>query len=77
MKCKIGKSKRLRSSLRGFVEWHSYNASGNKYDGKWTLFNDVVCVDDIGNIICTKKGEAVVLAIDEKGNKELFNIIVK
>ena len=77
LKCKIGKSKRLRSSLRGFVEWHSYNASGNKYDGKWTLFNDVVCVDDIGNIICTKKGEAVVLAIDEKGNKELFNIIVK
>ena len=50
---------------------------GNKYDGKWTLFNDVVCVDDIGSIICTKKGEAVVLAIDEKGNKELFNIIVK
>ena len=77
LKCKVGKSKRLRTLQRGFVEWHSYNASGNQYDGKWTLLNDVVSVDGTGNLICIKKGEAVVIAIDEKGNKELFNIIVK
>lgn len=76
VKCKVGKSKHLKTSLISSVEWHSYNASGNLYDGKWTLFNDVVNVGDNGNVICKKKGEAVVLALDEGGNKEFFNLIV-
>ena len=75
--CKIGKRKRLNTSFHGNVEWYSYNASGNKYDGKWTLFDDVVSVDSQGYVTCWKSGEAVVLAIDEKGNKEFYNIIVK
>jgi hypothetical protein len=74
---RIGKRKRLKTSLRDNVEWHSYNASGNKYDGKWTLFNDIVSVDNHGNVRCQKIGESVVLAVDKKGNKEFYNIIVK
>ncbi len=74
---RIGKRKRLKTSLRGHVEWYSYNASGNKYNGKWTLFNDVVSVDRAGNIIFEKRGKSVVFAIDDKGNKEFYNIEVK
>lgn len=74
---RIGKRKRLKTSLQGHVEWHSYNASGNKYDGKWTLFNDVVSLDSEGNVICEKRGEAVAFAIDDNGNREFYNIEVK
>jgi hypothetical protein len=76
-KLKVGKSKHLKTSLNHPVEWHSYNASGNQYNGKWTLFNDVVNIDDNGTVVSKKQGEAVVLAVDEKGDKEFYNIIVK
>ena len=74
---RVGKRKRLKTSLQGHVEWHSYNASRNKYDGKWTLFNDVVSLDSDGNVICEKRGESVVFAIDDNGNREFYNIEVK
>lgn len=77
LKLKVGKSKHLKTSLNHPVEWHSYNASGNQYNGKWTLFNDVVNIDGNGTVVSKKQGEAVVLAVDKKGNKEFYNIIVK
>lgn len=77
LKLKVGKSKQLKASLNNPVEWHSYNASGNRYNGKWTLYNDVVDIDDHGMVVCKKQGEAVALAIDEMGNKEFYNIVVR
>lgn len=74
---KVGKKIRLKTFLKNPVEWYSYNASGNKYNGKWTLFNDVVNVDGAGILKCVKKGAAVVFAIDEEGNREFYNIEVK
>ena len=74
---KVGKKKHLKTFLKNPVEWYSYNASGNIYNGKWTLSNDVVSVDGKGNVVCMKKGEAVVFAIDAEGKREFYNIEVK
>lgn len=77
LKLKVGKSRQLKALINSNVEWRCYNASGNQYNGKWRLYNDVVDIDDHGTVICKKQGEAVALAIDEMGNKEFFNIIVR
>jgi hypothetical protein len=77
LKLKVGKSKHLKTSLNSPVEWRCYNVSGNRYNGKWTLYNDVVDIDDHGTVVCKKQGEAVALAIDEMGNKEFYNIVVR
>ena len=73
----IGRFKRIKTSFVKKVEWYSYNANGNKYNGMWTLYNNIVNVSQDGIVYCRKAGEAVVLAVDAKGNKEFFNIIVR
>ena len=55
-----------------------YNATGNtSKKKKWTLVSDIVQISENGNLIACKKGEAVVVSVDEEGNKEFFDIIVK
>ena len=74
---KVGEHLHLKTLHKGSIEWHSYNASGNQFNKKWTLLNDVVSIDNKGTVICIKPGEAVALAMDKDGNKEFYNIIVK
>lgn len=74
----VGDVIRLKNNMIAVVEWKSYNSSGNVYsNNKWNLNNDIVSVDDNGNVVALKKGEAVVLALDKEGNKELFNLIIR
>ena len=51
--------------------------SGNSYnnDGTWTLSNTIVSVNN-GVITALQEGNAIVVAIDDDGNKEFFFIKV-
>lgn len=55
------------------VSWNSFNATGNK---KRDLSRDIVKIEKDGFVRGLNKGTAVVVASDDKGNKEFFNIIV-
>lgn len=61
------------------VSFNSYNAEGQLWDEstkRWNVVNDIVTVDDKGNVAAQQPGEAVVFAKDENNNKEFFNIKV-
>ena len=73
----VGDCVSVSISLDSFVKWYSYNASGNNYkDGKWTLNNDVISVSENGCVTGESIGEAVLMAQDELGNREIFNVKV-
>ena len=58
--------------------WYSYNSSGNSFgNGLWLLNNSIVSVDKQGVVRGIIPGEAVVLNMNEKGDKEFYNIIVE
>lgn len=58
--------------------WYSYNSSGNSYSNYvWTLHNTYVNVDKQGMIKGLASGESVVLNMNEKGDKEFYNVIVE
>lgn len=73
----VGDCVSVSISLDSFVKWYSYNASGNNYkDGKWTLNNDVISVSENGCVTGESIGEAVLMAQDKLGNREIFNVKV-
>lgn len=76
IKIPIKKRKKLSSNLTGKKRWSSYNAIVNKYKNGRIVYNDIVNVDDNGYVVGLKKGEAVIVATDFKGNKEFYDISV-
>lgn len=79
IRLKVGGETLLNISQMGEeFTWYSYNSSGNVYsNGIWTLNNTVVAVDDHGLVKGEYAGEAVVLNMNEKGDKEFYNVIVE
>ena len=81
IKLKVGEERIINISQKGEeYTWHSYNSSGNKFDDNlrfWTLHNTIVSIDNQGVVKGIAPGEAVVLNMNEKGDKEFFNIIVE
>lgn len=76
---KVGEELEVGITQKGdSFTWHSYNSSGNVYsDGIWTLKNDIVVINDQGVVKGLNKGEAIVLNMNEKGDKEFYNILVE
>lgn len=73
----IKERKTFSISLKGNVKWFSYDAYGNSYKkGKWTLHNNVISVSENGIVIGNTVGDAVLMAQDEFGNREIFNVKV-
>lgn len=73
-----GSELHLRTIMSKQNKFSCYNATGNtSKKKKWTLVSDIVQISENGNLIACKKGEAVVVSVDEEGNKEFFDIIVK
>lgn len=67
----------LQTTLPLHVEWFGYDVKGSSYNKKWKIASSILFVDCNGVIKVERKGEAVVLAMDEKGNKEFFDVIIK
>lgn len=76
---KVGEEVLLNISQKGDAfTWHSYNSSGNSYaNWVWTLSNTIVAVDGQGVVSGIVPGEAVVLNMNERGDKEFYNVIVE
>lgn len=79
VRLKVGEEALLNISQKGDVfTWHSYNSSGNSYaNWVWALNNIIVSIDNQGVVKGVAPGEAVVLNMNEKGDKELYNLIVE
>ena len=79
IKLKVGEERLMNITQKGKdFTWHSYNSSGNSYaNWVWTLSNTIVAVDGQGIVSGIVPGEAVVLNMNEKGDKEFYNIIVE
>lgn len=79
IRLKIGEERLINTTQEGKeITWYSYNSSGNSYsDGVWNLNNTVIVVDNYGVVKGQQRGDAVVLNMNEKGDKEFYNIIVE
>lgn len=79
VRLKVGEEALLNISQKGDAfTWHSYNSSGNSYaNWVWTLSNTIVAVDGQGVVSGIVPGEAVVLNMNERGDKEFYNVIVE
>lgn len=75
----IGEERLINATQKGKdITWYSYNSSGNSYnDGAWILNNTIIAVDNHGMVKGQQPGEAVVLNMNEKGDKEFYNVIVE
>jgi hypothetical protein len=60
------------------VQWICYDSDAIKYINRkrWSLPSSIVGVTPDGRVFGLKEGEAVVAAIDSKGNQEYFYVKV-
>lgn len=78
IRIKVGGKFQLRTTLQSPYNWSSYNNKGNRYDGnKWTILSNIVRVEENGWIFAVRKGNSIILAVNEKGDKDIFYVIVK
>lgn len=76
---KVGEGRLINTTQGGKeITWYSYDSSGNSYiNGRWNLNNTIIAVDNHGMVKGQQPGEAVVLNMNEKGDKEYYYIIVE
>ncbi len=58
-------------------EWYSYDASGYQcIDEPWQPTNEIVAINSKGVVRPLRPGHAVIMAVDNSGNKEFFPITI-